>query len=130
VGSPRSILIHSPYVRRPGSGVIPPLALCYLASSLAAVGGNPLILDLAARFPRYEREGIGSVTETLAEPTPVVIATVEDKHYLVSMLGPGSDWVKNVEAAHGDAVIRQGRRRPVPLVAVPPEHRAPTQRVR
>jgi len=37
---------------------------------------------------------------------PVVIATVEGNRYLVSMLGPGSDWVKNVEAAHGDAVIR------------------------
>ncbi len=60
--------------------------------------------------------------------TPVVIATVEGKHYLVSMLGPGSDWVKNVEAARGDAVIRQGRRRPVRLVAVPPEHRAPILR--
>jgi hypothetical protein len=35
---------------------------------------------------------------------PVVIATVAGKRYLVSMLGPGSDWVKNVEAAHGDAV--------------------------
>lgn len=43
---------------------------------------------------------------------PVVIATVAGGRYLVSMLGPGSDWVKNVEAAHGDAVIRQGRRRP------------------
>jgi F420H(2)-dependent quinone reductase len=31
---------------------------------------------------------------------PVVIATVEGKRYLVSMLGPESDWVKNVEAAH------------------------------
>jgi hypothetical protein len=60
--------------------------------------------------------------------SPVVIATVEDKHYLLSMLGPGSDWVKNVEAAHGDAVIRQGRRRPVRLVAVPPEQRAPILR--
>lgn len=60
--------------------------------------------------------------------SPVVIATVEDKHYLVSMLGPGSDWVKNVEAAHGDAVIRQGRRRRVRLVAVPPELRAPILR--
>jgi len=59
---------------------------------------------------------------------PVVIATVEGKRYLVSMLGPGSDWVKNVEAAHGDAVIRQGRRRPVHLVAVPPEQRAPILR--
>lgn len=56
---------------------------------------------------------------------PVVIATVEGKRYLVSMLGPESDWVKNVEAAHGDAVIRQGRRRRIHLVAVPPELRAP-----
>ena len=56
--------------------------------------------------------------------TPVVIATVEGKRYLVSMLGPGSDWVKNVEAAHGDAVLRKGRRRPVHLVGVPPAERA------
>jgi deazaflavin-dependent oxidoreductase (nitroreductase family) len=55
---------------------------------------------------------------------PVVIATVEGKRYLVSMLGPESDWVKNVEAAHGDAVIRQGRRRRVRLVAVLPEQSA------
>jgi hypothetical protein len=59
---------------------------------------------------------------------PVVIATVDGKRYLVSMLGPASDWMKNVEAAHGDAVIRQGRRRPVHLVAVPPEQRAPILR--
>jgi hypothetical protein len=30
------------------------------------------------------------------------------------MLGPESDWVKNVEAAHGDAVIRQGTSTPSP----------------
>jgi hypothetical protein len=36
----------------------------------------------------------------------VVILAVEGKCYLVSMLGPESDWVKNVEAAHGEAVIR------------------------
>ncbi len=59
---------------------------------------------------------------------PVAIATVEGKQYLVSMLGSGSDWVKNVEAAHGDAVIRQGRRRRVRLVAVLPEQRAPILR--
>ena len=59
---------------------------------------------------------------------PVVIATVDGKPYLVSMLGSESDWVKNVEAAHGDAVIRQGRRRRVHLVAVPPEQRAPILR--
>ena len=59
---------------------------------------------------------------------PVVIATVEGKHYLVSMLGPESAWVKNVEAADGDAVIRQGRRIRVHLVAVPPQDRAPILR--
>lgn len=59
---------------------------------------------------------------------PVVIATVEGSHYLVSMLGPNSDWVKNVEAADGNAVIRQGRRRRVHLVPVPPEARAPILR--
>jgi hypothetical protein len=44
------------------------------------------------------------------------------------MLGPRSDWVRNVEAAHGDAVLRQGRRRRVRLVPVPPEQRAPVLR--
>jgi hypothetical protein len=59
---------------------------------------------------------------------PVVIATVEGRRYIVSMLGPGSNWVKNVEAADGEAVIRQGRRCPVHLVALPPEQRAPILR--
>ena len=56
---------------------------------------------------------------------PVVITTVDGSRYLVSMLGPGSDWVKNVEAAAGRAVLRQRRRLPVRLVAVPPAERAP-----
>jgi deazaflavin-dependent oxidoreductase (nitroreductase family) len=59
---------------------------------------------------------------------PVVIATVEGHQYLVSMLGAQSDWVKNVEAAHGDAVLRQGGRRRVRLEAVPPDQRAPVLR--
>ena len=59
---------------------------------------------------------------------PVVIATVEGKRYLVSMLGPESDWVKNIEAAHGEAVIRQWHRRRVHLAAVPSEQRAPILR--
>jgi deazaflavin-dependent oxidoreductase (nitroreductase family) len=59
---------------------------------------------------------------------PVVIVTVDGQRFLVSMLGPESDWVKNVEAAQGDAVIRQGHRRRVHLVAVSPEQRAPILR--
>jgi deazaflavin-dependent oxidoreductase (nitroreductase family) len=60
--------------------------------------------------------------------TPVVIASVDGKRYLVSMLGPGSDWTKNVEAAHGDAVLRHGRRRHVHLVPVAADQRAPILR--
>ncbi len=59
---------------------------------------------------------------------PVVIATVDGASYLVSMLGPQSEWVKNVEAAGGDAVIRQGRRTPVHLVPLPVSERAPVLR--
>jgi len=59
---------------------------------------------------------------------PVVITVVDGKRYLVSMLGPGSDWVLNVEAADGKAAIRQGRRRRVHLAPVPPEQRAPILR--
>jgi deazaflavin-dependent oxidoreductase (nitroreductase family) len=59
---------------------------------------------------------------------PVVIATVDGQRYLVSMLGRRSDWVKNVDAAHGDAVLRHGRRQHVHLVPVPPEQRAPVLR--
>lgn len=55
----------------------------------------------------------------------VAIATVEGKQYLVSILGVQSDWVRNVDAAYGEATIRQGGRRRVHLVAVPPEERAP-----
>ncbi len=56
---------------------------------------------------------------------PMVVTTVDDKQYLVSMLGPGSNWVKNVEAANGEAVLSLGRTRPVHLVAIPPIERAP-----
>jgi deazaflavin-dependent oxidoreductase (nitroreductase family) len=60
--------------------------------------------------------------------SPVVIATVGGKRYLVAMLGAESEWVKNVEAAHGEAVIRRGRRQRVHLVPVPTEDRAPVLR--
>lgn len=60
--------------------------------------------------------------------SPIVMTEVDGKRYLVSMLGPSSDWVKNVEAARGDAVIRQGRRERVHLVAVAREERAPVLR--
>ena len=59
---------------------------------------------------------------------PIVVATVDGKRYLVSMLGPQSEWVKNVVAADGEAFLRHGRRERVRLVQVPPEERAPVLR--
>ena len=56
--------------------------------------------------------------------SPVVLTTVDDTVYLVSMLGPNSAWVRNVEAANGEAVIRQGRTRRVHLTPVPADLRA------
>jgi deazaflavin-dependent oxidoreductase (nitroreductase family) len=59
---------------------------------------------------------------------PIVIVDLDGKRYLVSMLGPDSDWVKNVAAASGEAVLRQGRRTRVHLTPVPVEQRAPILR--
>jgi len=60
--------------------------------------------------------------------TPVVVASVGGTRYLVSILGPGSGWVKNVEAAGGAAVLRQARPECVQLSAVPSQDRAPILR--
>jgi deazaflavin-dependent oxidoreductase (nitroreductase family) len=82
-------------------------------------------LGLSSRAATLETRGRLSGAQRV---TPVVIARVDGKRYLVSILGAGSDWVKNVDAARGAAVLRQGRRRPVQLVCVPPRERAPILR--
>ncbi len=56
---------------------------------------------------------------------PLGMARVDGRWYLVSMLGEGCHWVKNVRANQGYAVLRHGRARPCHLVEVPPEDRAP-----
>jgi hypothetical protein len=55
----------------------------------------------------------------------VVVPTVQGRRYIVSMFGTISDWVHNLEAAHGDAVIAHGGSQRVRLVLVAPEERAP-----
>jgi hypothetical protein len=54
----------------------------------------------------------------------VVIPTLAGQRYVVSMFGTISDWVHNIDAAHGDAVISHGGAQRVRLVPVPPEQRA------
>jgi hypothetical protein len=68
---------------------------------------------------------VGDGASSLKSTVPMVVTTVDDKQYVVSMLGPGSNWVKNVEAANGNAVLRQGRPRSVHLVAIAPSERVP-----
>ena len=60
--------------------------------------------------------------------SPVVVATLDGRRYLVSMLGPDSGWVKNVEAASGEAFLRQRGRHAVQLVPIPATERAPILR--
>jgi deazaflavin-dependent oxidoreductase (nitroreductase family) len=56
---------------------------------------------------------------------PVVIAVVDGQRYLVSMLGDDANWVQNVRAAHGRAVLRSGGREEVQLEEIPADERAP-----
>ena len=56
---------------------------------------------------------------------PVVIADLAGERYLVSMLGDGTNWVRNVRAAGHRAVLIKGGRTPVRLEEVPIEQRAP-----
>jgi len=59
---------------------------------------------------------------------PVVIADREGERYLVSMLGNDVNWVRNLRAADGRAVLRHGRREAVRLQEVDARDRAPILR--
>lgn len=59
---------------------------------------------------------------------PVVVADYQGERYLVSMLGGDSNWVRNVRAADGRAVLRHGRREAVRLEEVDRTDRAPVLR--
>jgi len=56
---------------------------------------------------------------------PVVIADLAGERYLVSMLGDGTNWVRNVRAAGHRAALIKGGRTAVRLDEVPVQQRAP-----
>jgi deazaflavin-dependent oxidoreductase (nitroreductase family) len=56
---------------------------------------------------------------------PMVVAVVDGQRYLVSMLGDNVQWVRNVRASGGRAVLRSGGRREIELEEVPADRRAP-----
>lgn len=59
---------------------------------------------------------------------PAVIADYDGGRYMVSMLGEGTSWVRNVRASGGQAVLRHGGREPVVLREVDIDQRAPILR--
>jgi deazaflavin-dependent oxidoreductase (nitroreductase family) len=48
---------------------------------------------------------------------PVMVADYDGERYLVAMLGAQANWVANVRAAGGQAILSHGRRETVQLVA-------------
>ena len=56
---------------------------------------------------------------------PLMVADYEGERYLVAMLGEDAQWVANVRAAGGQAVLRRGRQEAVQLEEVDPSVRAP-----
>ena len=56
---------------------------------------------------------------------PLVMVTVDGQRYLASMLGDNTQWVRNVRAAGGKAVLRSGGREDVQLEEIPVDQRAP-----
>ena len=58
---------------------------------------------------------------------PLGMADVGGQWYLVSMLGE-CNWVRNVRAASGRATLRRLRARPIRLVELPVDERAPVIR--
>ena len=59
---------------------------------------------------------------------PLVVADYQGEHYLVAMLGQNVNWVRNLRAVQGRAVLRHGRRESVRLDEVEPALRAPILR--
>jgi deazaflavin-dependent oxidoreductase (nitroreductase family) len=56
---------------------------------------------------------------------PLVIVTFNGQRYLASMLGEDAQWVRNVRAANGKAVLRSGGYEEVQLREIPVDQRAP-----
>jgi deazaflavin-dependent oxidoreductase (nitroreductase family) len=56
---------------------------------------------------------------------PLAVAVIDGERYLVSMLGEDTNWVRNVRAANGKAVLRHGKSEQIQLEEVEISQRAP-----
>ncbi len=77
---------------------------------------------LPALVTALETRGRRSGKAYLAQ---LVVAHIGAERYLVSMLGENVDWVRNVRASAGAAVLRHGKTETVRLEDVPVSQRAP-----
>ena len=92
---------------------------CLLNRAWAAVSSSGVAPDYLVTLEVKGRKS----GRTIA--LPLVMATMDEQRYLVSMLGENVDWVRNARAAGGRAVLRHGRREEVQLEEVPVGRRAP-----
>ncbi|MDQ2756663.1 MAG: nitroreductase family deazaflavin-dependent oxidoreductase [Actinomycetota bacterium] len=90
------------------------------AIRFARLWSRVFALGLQRRWVTLEVRG-----RRTGEPTrfPLGMADLDGQWFLVSMLGERCNWVRNVRAAGGRAVLVHGRRRPVLLEEVPPSQR-------
>ena len=85
----------------------------------AAVYGTGIIPNLLVTLEVVGRKS----GKTIA--FPLAMTTVKSERYLVAMLGNNAQWVLNVQAANGKAVLRSGSRQAIQLEDVPVDQRAP-----
>jgi hypothetical protein len=88
-----------------------------LDAAVAATG-------IAAKYGAITLDVIGRTSGRIIS-LPLVMVVVDGQRYVASMLGDDVQWVKNVRAAGGRAVLRSGRREEVRLEEIPTELRAP-----
>jgi len=82
-----------------------------------------------ARLPQAAVLEVRGRSTGRVRSVPLAVADVDGHEHLVSMLGPGAGWVRDVAAAGGRAVLhRGGHRREVALEPVPADARVPVLR--
>lgn len=86
---------------------------------LAAIGLGPARV-VVLQVPGWKTGKVASF--------PLVVADYDGGYYLVSMLGEGAVWVRNVRSAGGRAVLRHGTPRAVHLTEVETAARGPILR--
>lgn len=100
----------------------------WLAHVMNRVDAAVSSTGIAAKYGAVTLDVIGRISGRTVS-LPLVMVVVDGQRYLASMLGDDVQWVKNVRAAAGRAVLRSGRREEVRLEEVPADRRAPILRI-